>query len=128
MSATDALEVKLLNHVLRNTAMVQPTALYIALHTADPGETGIGSEVAGGSYARQTIAFTPATSGQPAQATNTNLVTFASLPAATISNFTIADAVTAGNVLFVGTLSTPKVTGAGDTITFPIGQIIVTAD
>lgn len=125
MSASDYLENKLLDHVLRNTAFSQPAALYMALHTADPGDTGTASEVTGGSYARQTIAFAAASSGS---AVSSGAVNFTAMPAATVTHFSIKDASTSGNTLFVGALSTPQTTTAGQTLTFPAGQVSVTCD
>lgn len=124
MSASDYLETKLLNHVLRNAAYTQPSALYMALHTADPGDTGTASEVSGGSYAEQTIAF-GSTSGSTA--TNSGAVNFAGMPATTVTHFSIKDG-SGGNPLFVGPLSTPQTTTAGQTLTFPVGQVSVGAD
>src|SRR5436190_1993271 len=102
MSATDYLEAKVLDHALRNTAFSQPAALYLALHTADPGDTGTASEVAGGSYARQTIAFAASSGTTPATAASSGAVNFAGMPAVTITHFSIRDAVSAGNSLFTG--------------------------
>lgn len=124
MSASNYLETKLLNHVLRNAAFTQPTALYMALHTADPGDAGTASEVSGGSYAEQTIAFS-STAGDTA--VNSGAVNFASMPAVTVTHFSIKDAL-AGNPLFIGPLSTPQTTTAGQTLTFPAGQVSVGAD
>jgi hypothetical protein len=127
MSASDYLEQKLLNHVLRNTAFTQPSALYMALHTADPGDTGTANEVTGGSYARQTIAFgSVATINTPA--TNSGAVNFTSMPAVTVTHFSIQDASTSGNPLFIGPLTTPQTLTAGQTLTFAAGSVSVGAD
>ena len=125
MSATDYLENKVLDHVLRNTAFTQPSALYMALHTADPGDTGTASEVTGGSYARQTIAFAAASSGTAA---NSGAVTFAAMPAVTVTHFSIKDAVTSGNPLFVGPLSASQTLTAGQTLAFAAAQVTISAD
>ena len=63
----------LLNHVFRNTAYTQPTTVYVALYTAAPTDAGGGTEVTGGSYARQSAAFS-APSGN--QISNSAQVTF----------------------------------------------------
>ena len=49
------LENKVLDYVLRDQADWAPTAVYLALHTADPTDAGTGAECSGGSYARQAI-------------------------------------------------------------------------
>lgn len=125
MSATDYLEGKVLDHALRNTAWAQPSALYMALHTANPGDTGTASEVVGGSYAAQVIAFNASSGGVAA---SNGAVSFAGMPAVTVTHFSIRDAVTGGNVLFVGPLSSPQTLTAGATLAFSAGQVTVTAD
>lgn len=124
MSASDYLETKLLNHVLRNAAYTQPSALYMALHTADPGDTGTASEVTGGSYAEQTIAFGSAAGST---ATNSGTVTFAGMPAVTVTHFSIRDGL-GGNPLFVGPLTTPQTLTAGQSFGFPAASVTVGAD
>lgn len=124
MTATNYLETKVLDHVLRNTAYTQPSALYMALHTADPGDAGTGSEVVGGSYAPQTIAFAAAVGDT---AGNSGVVNFATMPATTVTHFSIRDA-SGGNALFVGPLSSPQTLTAGQTLSFAAGQVTVSAD
>ena len=58
MSFSDYLETKVLDHVFAGTAYTAPSTLYVALFTAAPSDSGGGTEVSGGGYARQTIAFT----------------------------------------------------------------------
>lgn len=124
MSASNYLETKLLNHVLRNAAYAQPSALYMACHTADPGDAGTANEVTGGSYAPQTIAFGSTATDT---ASNSGAVSFASMPAVTVTHFSIRDAA-AGNPLFVGPLASPQTLTAGQTLTFPVGTVTVGAD
>lgn len=98
MSISDYLEAAVLNEVLRNTNLVPVATVYLSLHTADPLDTG-GSEVAGGSYARQAIAF-----GAPAAGvcTNSANIEFATMPATTVTHFGIWDAASSGNLLLTG--------------------------
>lgn len=44
-------------------AITRPTAWYVALYTATPDDTGGGTEVSTGGYARQAVTFTDAGSG-----------------------------------------------------------------
>jgi hypothetical protein len=127
MTATNYLEAKILDHVLRVAAYTQPTALFMALHTADPGETGVGSEVAGGSYAPQAIAFGAAASPSGASVSSAT-VTFSAMPAVTVTHFSIRENTTTGNPLFVGALATPQTVSAGANLQFAAGQVSVTAD
>jgi hypothetical protein len=125
MSATDYLELKVLDHCLKNTPFAQPPNLYMALHTANPGETGTSNEVTGGSYARQVVAFNAASGGQ---SVSNGAVNFASMPAVTVTHFSIFDAVSGGNPLFNGPLSASQTVSAGATLAFAAGQVIITCD
>ena len=58
---SDYLEDKVLDHVFGGNAYTAPSTLYVALYTVAPsifrfnsGDLGGGTEVSGGSYARQT--------------------------------------------------------------------------
>jgi hypothetical protein len=107
VSISDYAENKLLDAVFNATTTGGglPTANpYIALHTADPGETGT-NEATGGSYARQQADFAAAASGTLQNNAN---IDFASMPAVTgngIVGWSAWDAVSAGNCLWTGWLS-----------------------
>lgn len=118
------LENALLNHVLRNTALTSPTTVYVALFTVAPTDTGGGTEVSGGSYARQAVTFGAPVSGTVA---NSGAVTFPTATAnwGTIVAIGIFDALTVGNLLYYGNLTTSKVVDNGDQISFANGAITV---
>jgi hypothetical protein len=64
MSAmSDYLELKVLDHVLGTTAYTMPTTVYVGLSTGSFADDNSGTELTGGSYARQSIAFDAAASG-----------------------------------------------------------------
>ena len=118
------LENALLNHVLRNTNLTSPATVYAALYTTDPTGADTGTEVTGGSYARQSINFGAPSGGSCANATD---VTF---PVATGSWGTIGwvgirDASTGGNLLYVGALSVSQNVATGNQFKFPAGQLTV---
>jgi hypothetical protein len=75
---------------------------FISLHTADPADTG-ASEVTGGTYARQQVAFGAAASGT---LENTGAINFTLMPACTVVAWSVNDAVTAGNFFQDGWFST----------------------
>ena len=122
---SDYLEKKVLDYVLRNTADWAPSAVYLALHTADPVDAGSGAEVSGGSYARQACAFDAAhaTGGNTA---NTDAETFANMPACTVEYIGIWDAASSGNLLFHTAVTTSKAVLAGDTISVAAGAVTIT--
>lgn len=118
------LEDAILNHVLRNVALTSPTTIYLALYTVAPTDTGGGTQVTGGSYARQVITFSAPSSGV---STNSGAVTFPQASAAwgTIVAMGVFDAVSGGNLLYHGTLATSKVVGINDTISFANASISI---
>lgn len=113
-------------NLLRDTAFTE-FAAYVGLWTADDDLEGgtITSEVSGGSYARELCAF-----GAPADGVmnNTAAITFATATAAwgTVTHFAVLDAITAGNVIFHGTLTASRVVGNGDTAQFNAEQLQIT--
>lgn len=125
MSIGNYLEAAILNKVLRNTNFTV-TTVYMSLHTADPGETG-ASELTGGSYARQTTAFNAA-SNPAGTSQNTAAVTFAAMPAATVTHLGLWDAATSGNFLWGGPLTASKTTTAGDSLQVAPVTLTVTLD
>lgn len=127
MSKTNYLETVLLNHVLRATPYSAPATVYVALFTAAPDDTGGGTEVTGGSYARQSVTFTaPA----PDSVSNTADVLFPTATAdwGTIVAFAIMDAPTAGNMLYFANLTASRTVLTSDQFRFPAGQLIVNED
>lgn len=136
---SDFMENKILDWLFRAQAIgitgasaaagTGPTALFVGLLTAVPTDSTAGTEVAGGSYARQSVtsalanwagtqaaASTVASSGATGTTSNNGVITF---PAPTanwgvVTSFGIYDAVTAGNLLVYGTLTVNKTINNGD--------------
>lgn len=121
---SDYLEDALLNHVLRNTSLTSPATVYLALFTVAPTDVGGGTEVSGGSYARQVITFAAPVSGV---VSNSGAVTFPTATASwgTVVAMGIFDAVSGGNLLYYGALTTSKVIDNGDQISFANGALTV---
>lgn len=118
------LENKIIDHVLRNTPYTTPgTQVWLALYTADPTDADAGTEVTGGSYARQQVT---AWDAPAARATaNTNVITFpqASANWGNVTHIGIRDASAGGNLLFHGPLTTPKTVNTGGNFSIPAGDI-----
>ncbi len=136
---SDFAENKLIDWLLRAQAIgitgataaagTGPATVYVALLTAAPSDTGGGTEVSGGSYARvavtsslanwagtQSAGSTTASSGTGGTTSNNGAVTFPSPTAnwGAITHFAVYDAATTGNELFWGALTTPKTVNNGD--------------
>lgn len=118
------LEDAVLNAVLRNIAFSSPATVYVALFTVAPTDTGGGTEVTGGSYARQTVTFSAPASGVVA---NSGSVTFpvATADWGTITSMGIYDALTVGNLLYYGNLAASKNVLTGDQISFANAAVTV---
>lgn len=126
---SDYLENKLIDQIFRGQAYTFPSTLYVGLLTAAPDDTGGGTEISGGSYARVAVACslanwagtqsagsTGASSGTGGTTSNNIPITF---PAPTAdwgvaSHLAIYDASTSGNLLIHGALSVSKTINNGD--------------
>lgn len=124
MSISDYLEAKILQEVFNNTDFSPVATVYGSLHTADPGETGT-AEVTGGTYARQSVAFTTGTAGT---CSNSGTISWANMPAGTVVGVGLWDADSSGNFLWGGTLTANKVTNLGDTFQIAAGDLDITLD
>ena len=133
---TNYLEDKIWNHVFGSTTYTKPTNWYVGLLTATPSDSATGTEVSGGSYARQVCAFTVTGTGI-ALATNTSAITF---PTATadwgiVGWIGIYDAVSSGNLVAYQNLqksdfstTTTKTVNDGDIFKFNASTIKITLD
>lgn len=127
MSMSNFLENKLLDHTLKNTAYTPPVTVYLALFTSDPGEALSGTEVSGGAYARKPITFGTATSGVSINNADV-LFDIATANWGTISHVAIFDALTTGNMLYYGTLTTAKTINTSDQLKIAAGDLSITLD
>ncbi len=131
-SKSNYLENELLDHVLGAATYTPPATLYIALFTVAPTDTGGGTEVSGGSYARKDVANNATNWPDSSNSTKSNGtdITFVTATASwgTVVAFGIFDAVTAGNLLYWGDLVASKIVGVGDTAKFLVGDLDVTED
>ena len=124
---SDYLEDKVLDHVFGGNAYTAPGTLYVALYTVAPTDTGGGTEVTGGSYARQSGAFT-VSGTNPTQASNSAAIEYPTATAnyGTVVAVGIFDALTSGNLLAYANLTASKVVSTGDVFRFNAGDLDVT--
>lgn len=130
MSKSSFLALEILDHTLGNAAYTAPATVHVSLHTADPTDAGTGTEVSGGSYAREAVTnnatnWPASTGGSPAAKANGTAIEFVTATASwgTVTHFGIWDAATAGNLLYHGALGTAKAVGSGDTASFAVGDL-----
>ncbi len=143
MNMSNYLAIALLNEVFRNTAYTRPTTLYLALYTSNPTASDTGQEVNGGAYVRKIVTFGVPTSenytiyhpttGQQVIVSKRTIKnsTDIVLPTATadqglISHIGIRDAATGGNLLYFGSLETPRSILTNDIFKMLIGQVALT--
>jgi hypothetical protein len=126
--ASDYLENLLVDHLFRTRSFPKPASLYVALFTAAPSDSGGGTEVAGGSYARVNLAPLDAnwaatqggTSGNSTGAggvtSNALAITFPAPTGnwGTITHFALMDAASGGNMLIWDALTAPRTILNGD--------------
>lgn len=125
---TNYLENKVLDHSLGKTSYTMPTT-YLALYTTAPTDSSAGTEVSGGSYARQALS-TALGAASGGSSTTSSDITFPTASASwgTVVAVGVCDASTAGNVLWYGTLDTSKAVGSGDVFKISSGQITFSLD
>lgn len=114
-----------INSQYRNVAYTPPTTIYLGLYTALPTQSGGGTEVSGGSYLRQPIAFSAPVNGV---ASNSADVLFPSATAdwGTILGYGYFDAVSGGNLLSFNPFGASRVILNGDILRLPSSQMTIT--
>lgn len=118
---TDTVENQLLDALVGNASYTVSTPVKMALVTANGSDSAGGTEVVGGSYARQNISFSAASAGQ---ITNSATITFGNLPTTTVVGIELWDS--AGKRLAYGPLTTPKSLTSGDTLQFASSSVTLT--
>ncbi|MDX1449213.1 MAG: hypothetical protein R3246_09140 [Acidimicrobiia bacterium] len=128
MSAiSNYLEDALLKLVFKSTAFSSPGTTHLALYSSNPADDDSGTEISGGSYARQSIPWGAYTNGTGSLTTNDD-INFTNMPAVTVSHVAIFDAATGGNMLWYGALTSSKSVNSGDTFAITSGNLTVTLD
>ena len=108
------------------------TPTHIGLFTVTPADDGTGgTEVSGGSYARQAYTangtnWGSSTAGAPSTIQNLTVLTFPTATAnwGTVTAWGYFDALSAGNLLFFAALDTSKAVNNGDTAEFAAGSMV----
>lgn len=116
------LKNKIIKHVLAEASFTMPTNVYLALYTNNPTIADTGTEVTGGSYARQQLSFATAVDG--AKTSNTS-ETIANMPATTVTHWGIRDASSGGNLLYFGAFDLPIQLNAGNSFPIASGDIVI---
>jgi len=114
------IENELLDALVGATSFSVTTPIKLALVTVNGDDASAGTEVTGGSYARQTITFTAAASGQ---IENDSAISFTGMPAVTVVGIELYDSAGSPKRLAYGALTVSRAVTAGDTVQFASGAI-----
>lgn len=119
------LENALINGTIRGTTYTAPTTVYVGLYTSDPTDANTGTEVSGGSYARQSATFAAPSNGASASNADINFPQ-ATAGWGTVGWIGILDASTGGNLLYHTPLDNSKTIDSGDIFKIASGSLTVT--
>lgn len=129
MSLSDTFETHTLKYLLTSDSVTRPTAWYVALCTTDPTDSALGTEVSGGGYARQSVAFTVSANN----ASNTSAIEF---PEATADYGTVVAVMimpastggTASDMIVHAQLTADKSISTGDIFRIPAGDLDISIE
>ena len=124
---TDYVENEILN-LMRGVAWTAFNA-YVALFTTATTDAGGGTEVSGGSYARQLVGLSAA-SGAGGLTSNAADITFPTATAdwGTVTHIAIMDAATLGNMIMHSPLDASKAIAVGDTFKINATELVCKID
>ncbi len=111
------------DELLNDTFRDEP--LYLALYTSNPTGADTGTEVAGGGYARQLIAFdAPHADGGVRTINNSGLIQFpvATADWGTITHIALRSALTGGSLIAYGELLNTRTILSGDRFVINVGS------
>jgi hypothetical protein len=128
MSLSNSFETSTLTWLLTtgSPSPARPTAWYLALYTVAPTDTGGGTEVSGTAYVRKAATFT--VSGNTAS--NSAAVEWPTAGGSwgTVVAVGVFDALSGGNLIAYGNLTTSKTIDTGDVFRIPAGDLDITLD
>ena len=134
-AASDYLENKLIENVLRGVNYVPPTAVFVALHTADPGDAG-ANEVQLTTYPAYTrldaakggtvdAGWTAAVGGVCKNALQLIFPVYDGAAPLTVTHYSLWDAPTGGNMLVHGQLTTARTLNPSDVFVVDVQKLTV---
>lgn len=128
-SASNVMELKLLDHILGTTGYTFIAQIYVGLSTSVPSDSG-ATEPATGGYGRQAINFGAASGTNPAAASNSNAPTWTAGSGGfgTIRGIALYNASSGGDMIGWALLTADRVVNDGDSITLTVGSVVVQMD
>jgi len=132
-SFSDYAEDEILDHALSDGAWTEPANLFLALCTSVPTDASTGTTIVEANYtgyARIEIAATDLSASSGGSKTNSAAITFAACTSgtSTVIGFALCDAVTVGNVIMWGTVTSKVIDTSNTPATVAIGALVCTLD
>lgn len=126
MGALDNAEAsRLVSASLGIAAYTAPTTpMRLALMTVTGSAAAAGTEVVGGSYARQSLAGTLGTVTNGQVSNSAGAVTFTGMPAVTVTAAEVYDSAGSPRRAWWAALAASKALGAGDSLSFPTSSLV----
>ena len=121
----DPIENALLDALVGTASYSVTTPIKVALVTVIGTDAAAGTEVTGGSYARQSVTFGSASGGS---ISNSGALNFTSMPACTVVGVDIYDSAGTPKRLAYGPLTANKTVSAGDTFQIAAGSLTLSLD
>ena len=121
----DPIENALLDALVGTASYSVTTPIKVALVTVIGTDSAAGTEVTGGSYARQSVTFGSASGGS---ISNSGALNFTSMPACTVVGVDIYDSAGTPKRLAYGPLTANKTVSAGDTFQIAAGSLTLSLD
>ena len=120
---TDTAENRALDWICGNSTPAPSGQLKVAHVTANGSDSAAGTEVTGGSYARQNVTFTAASGGATS---NTADLVWTAMPAATVVGVEVYDSAGTPIRWWYGALAASKTLQAGDELRIASGELDLT--
>lgn len=131
MSLSNYAELKLLDHILGNTAYVPQATLYLALCDAAPTDASTGSTISETDYTNYTRIAIPFSAAAARVITNSGLITFPTAggdSTGPVTHWAVCTAATLGEVLAWGSLAASKSIVTGNEPTIAASEVDITQD
>lgn len=124
MGMTNFLADGILDHIFRGdvaeTSFEQPSAIFAALHTDDPGVFGTEYEVHSAPYARQPVEFSAPSDG----ILSSSIDVVFTMPIATVTHYSLWTSGVGGECLYYDTVG-PYTFNTNETLTITAGGISI---
>lgn len=126
MAALDDNEAsRLLAASLGKSSYSAPTTpMQVALMKTNGSASSAGTEVSGGSYARQDVTVNSV--GGDGSTANDSVIDFTDMPGTTVVGVEIYDSAASARRVMFGSLTTSRTTTSGDTLSFAVGSLTFT--